>query len=58
MREFFRRNGSVCVAALAALAILALAAKPSQGAEPSLAIGGYDPVAYFTQGGATKGDPN
>jgi YHS domain-containing protein len=58
MRGFAKRNGSVCVAALAALALLAFAAKPSQGAEPSLAIGGYDPVAYFTQGSATKGDPN
>jgi YHS domain-containing protein len=58
MHGFVRRNGSVGVAALAALALLAFAAKPSQGAEPSLAIGGYDPVAYFTQGSATKGDPN
>jgi hypothetical protein len=58
MRGFVRRYGSVYVAALAALALLALAAKPSEGAEPSLAIGGYDPVAYFTQGSATKGDPN
>src|SRR5437660_1229855 len=58
MRGFFRRNGSVGMPALAALALLAFAAKPSQGAEPSLAIGGYDPVAYFTQGSATKGDPN
>jgi hypothetical protein len=30
---------------------------PSLAEEPSLAIGGYDPVAYFTLGSATKGDP-
>ncbi len=58
MRGFGPRNGSVWVAVSVVLVLLAFAARPSRGAEPSLAIGGYDPVAYFTQGRATKGDPN
>ncbi len=57
MRRFVRRTGSFWVPTLAAIALLVFAAKPSQGAEPSLAIGGYDAVAYFTQGSPRKGDP-
>jgi len=57
MREIFRRNGAVWLAALAGLVLLASASVPSLGAEPTLAIGGYDPVAYFTQSRAARGDP-
>lgn len=56
MRGSVRPNGSAVMAAFAALVLLAFAAMPSS-AEPTLAIGGYDPVAYFTQDSATKGDP-
>jgi hypothetical protein len=58
MRGSVARNSSVWLRALAGLVFLALAAMPGQAAEPGLAIGGYDPVAYFTQGAATKGDPS
>jgi YHS domain-containing protein len=57
MLGFGMRGRSVRSLVLAALLWLAFAAMPALAAEPALAIGGYDPVAYFTQGGATKGDP-
>jgi YHS domain-containing protein len=50
-------NGSVRAGMLAIVTMLAFATMPSRGAEPSLSIGGYDPVAYFTEGRATVGDP-
>jgi YHS domain-containing protein len=61
MRASVERNGSVWSPALAVLvflAFLAVTAGPSRAAEQGLAIGGYDPVAYYTEGTATKGDPS
>jgi hypothetical protein len=52
------RKTSLCLSALVGSVLLAFVAQPSRGADPSLAIGGYDPVAYFTQGRAAKGNPS
>ena len=57
MRGFVGRYGWLWLPALAALAVLASAAAPHPAAGAGLAIDGYDPVAYFRQGSATKGDP-
>jgi hypothetical protein len=53
-----RRKTSLCLSALVSSALLAFVAQPVRSAEPSLAIRGYDPVAYFTQGRPVKGDPS
>ena len=47
------------LAALAAITLGASAVKPpvNTGASGDLAIKGYDVVAYFSDGAATKGDP-
>ena len=58
MVGYSTRISSACAAALAEFAILAFAAISSRGAEPPLAISGYDAVAYFTQGRAAPGDPH
>lgn len=49
-----RRTALVALPLIAAFP--ALRAQPRRG-EPQLAIKGYDPVAYFTLGRPTKGDP-
>jgi len=52
-RDFLR--GAVLTAAALPLAGPALAAEPAIFARDGVAIRGYDPVAYFTQGAPTKG---
>ncbi|MCW5771714.1 MAG: YHS domain-containing protein [Rhodospirillaceae bacterium] len=47
----------VAVAVLGVTASLAAAEKPPVFSSNGAAIRGYDPVAYFTQGKAVKGDP-
>ncbi|MEQ9260728.1 MAG: YHS domain-containing (seleno)protein [Roseovarius sp.] len=42
---------------LAALALPALAEEPAIHARDGAAIGGYDPVAYFTEGAPVEGSP-
>ena len=42
---------------LLAAGLLACCGMLSWAAEPVLAIGGCDPVTYFTEGRATKGSP-
>jgi YHS domain-containing protein len=56
MHGYSERDSSICLVAITVLVLLALTAMPSQSKEPWLAIGGYDPVAYFTQSRATRGD--
>ena len=46
----------IAIAALAAMAAAATAEDPVFTARSNLAIRGYDPVAYFTEGKAVKGD--
>ncbi len=51
--QFTRRTTLAVLAAM--LATPALAGKPLQYSKGGLAIGGYDPVAYFTESEARKG---
>jgi hypothetical protein len=56
------RIRSVVSIAVVAVALLGLRAAPAGAAEPiytkdSLALSGYDAVAYFTESKAVKGDP-
>jgi len=53
---FFGRVLSVFVLSLGLL--LAAATRGGAGGGAELAIGGYDPVAYFTEGKATRGSPD
>jgi hypothetical protein len=57
-REFVRGCAGVAIAVLAGSGP-ALAAKPEIFTDlvKGVAVGGYDPVAYFTSGKAVKGDP-
>ena len=57
MDRFGRRSVSIGLATLAGLSSLAVGRAFSRGADPELAIGGYDPVAYFTESRARPGDP-
>lgn len=53
-------NRRIFLAAIPAVAVFstpAFAAKPAVFASGGIAINGYDPVAYFTEGKAVAGDP-
>ena len=52
-----RRTLCIALAALAVGGALGPAARAAEGAETPLALQGYDPVAYFTDGRAQQGDP-
>ncbi len=55
MASFFRGIALTSVLSLVLLLAGGASAGAAGGAE--LAIGGYDPVAYFTEGKATRGSP-
>jgi len=57
MHSFSRRDAIRGVALLAAGTALARASRSFAGEEVPLAIKGYDPVAYFTDGKPTPGMP-
>jgi len=55
MSKPFRRRG--LLALVAGLPVASLAIRAASGAEPRLAISGYDTVAYFTDGKPVPGNP-
>ncbi|MGE5271047.1 MAG: hypothetical protein ACM3JG_15400, partial [Thiohalocapsa sp.] len=60
MQGLSRREVVVALAALAAIAPLGRAAMaaPAGGKPERVALKGYDPVAYFTDGKPAKGSPD
>ena len=56
-RHMNRRGFCLALAALAGGQALALSARAADGSETRIALNGYDPVAYFTDGKAMRGDP-
>ena len=56
-RHTNRRGFCLALAALAGGQALAFSAHAADGPETRIALNGYDPVAYFTDGKATRGDP-
>jgi hypothetical protein len=51
------RRGALCLAAFMAMALISSPA-PADAGEAPLAIRGYDPVAYFTDGAPAHGRPD
>ena len=57
MASFFVRT-AVCLAVLIASLLLVVRGPLVASEDATLAIGGYDPVAYFVEGKATRGSPD
>ena len=55
MADFSRRSALLALSILGAAATLGVVERSSSAAEKRVALGGYDPVSYFTDGRPEKG---